>query len=104
MVSLSLEGNLDQVDILSRFNNQPFHTPPLALTVADNALVRAFTGIKNLTIKTSNHPLPRTDIEKVRVGECGPDAAKAKVSVLLISLQYCVQGYETERDFFSDQA
>lgn len=65
MVSLSIEGNLDQVNILSRFNNQPFHTPPLALTVADNALVRAFTGIKNLTISTSNHPLPRTDIEKL---------------------------------------
>lgn len=65
MVSLSINGGEDMTEILTRFNNQPFHTPPLALAIADMALVRAFTGNKNLSISTSNHPLPRTDIEKV---------------------------------------
>lgn len=71
MVSLSIDGDVERADILTRFNNQPFHTPPLALAIADIAVVRAFTGNKNLTISTSNHPLPRTDIEKVRADRKG---------------------------------
>ena len=65
MVSLSINGDQNRASILAFFNNQPFHTPPLALALADIAVVRAFTNNNNITITTSNHPLPRTDIEKV---------------------------------------
>ncbi|XP_063839916.1 phospholipid-transporting ATPase ABCA3-like isoform X2 [Scylla paramamosain] len=65
MVSLSINGGQDRASILAFFNNQPFHTPPLALALADIAVVRAFTNNNNITITTSNHPLPRTDIEKL---------------------------------------
>ena len=68
MVSLGIKGSLEGTDILAFFNNQPFHTPPLALALADIAVVRAVTNNKNFTITTSNHPLPRTDIEKVSEG------------------------------------
>ncbi|XP_042225445.1 phospholipid-transporting ATPase ABCA3-like [Homarus americanus] len=65
MVALQIEGVKYGAHILAMFNNQPFHTPPLALTIADTAVIRAVTGNKNITIATSNHPLPRTDIEKL---------------------------------------
>ncbi|KAK8753744.1 hypothetical protein OTU49_001413 [Cherax quadricarinatus] len=65
MVGLQIEGTEDGANILALFNNQPFHTPPLALTMADNAVLRVMTGKKNVTVSTVNHPLPRTDIEKL---------------------------------------
>lgn len=67
MVGVQIEGVKGGANILAHFNNQPFHTPPLALAIADTTLIRALTGNKKLTIATSNHPLPRTDIEKVRM-------------------------------------
>ncbi|KAG0722165.1 ATP-binding cassette sub-family A member 17 [Chionoecetes opilio] len=69
IVSLSIEGDVDTADILAIFNNQPFHTPPLALALADTAVVRAVTANNNITITTSNHPLPRTDIEKLTMDQ-----------------------------------
>ncbi|KAK4312219.1 hypothetical protein Pmani_016341 [Petrolisthes manimaculis] len=67
MVGLQLLGvptiGQEGADILALFNNQPFHSPPLALSVADQAIVRAVTGNPNITLATSNHPLPRTDLE-----------------------------------------
>ncbi|XP_068200893.1 phospholipid-transporting ATPase ABCA3-like isoform X1 [Palaemon carinicauda] len=47
------------------FNDQPFHNPPYALTTMTNALARAITGNPKVQITTSNHPLPRTDYDKL---------------------------------------
>lgn len=76
-----MQGVKDGADILAYFNNQSFHTPPLALTMADTTLIRAMTGNENITITTSNHPLPRTDIEKVT-----KLSQSSTLSQLLISL------------------
>ncbi|XP_071520079.1 phospholipid-transporting ATPase ABCA3 [Panulirus ornatus] len=65
MVGFQMEGNRYGSYVLAFFNNQPFHTPPLALAIADTAVIHAVTGNNNITISTSNHPLPRTDIEKL---------------------------------------
>lgn len=51
--------------IVSLFNNQPYHVPPMALNLVGQALARTATGASDLTITTGNHPLPRTDTEKV---------------------------------------
>ncbi|XP_042876783.1 phospholipid-transporting ATPase ABCA3-like isoform X3 [Penaeus japonicus] len=65
MVSMNIIGDEYGAHIITFFNSQPFHTPPLALNVMDLAISRAVTGKGNLTITTSNHPLPRTDLEKL---------------------------------------
>nr|XP_045614978.1 phospholipid-transporting ATPase ABCA3-like isoform X2 [Procambarus clarkii] len=65
IVGLQIEGVKDGANILAIFNNQPFHTPPLALTIADRAVLKAMTGKRNISVSTANHPLPRTDIEKL---------------------------------------
>lgn len=65
MVGFQIQGDIGGADVLALFNNQPFHTPPMALAIADLALIHAVTKNSNITISTSNHPLPRTDIEKV---------------------------------------
>lgn len=67
MVSMKMIGDEYGAHIVTFFNSQPFHTPPLALNVMDLAISRAVTGKSNLMIRTSNHPLPRTDVEKVWV-------------------------------------
>ncbi|MPC74719.1 ATP-binding cassette sub-family A member 17 [Portunus trituberculatus] len=88
MVSLSINGNQDRASILAFFNNQPFHTPPLALAMADIAVVRAFTNNNNITITTSNHPLPRTDIEKL-FGMKGLSEGEQLGRIFLVMLMYC---------------
>lgn len=65
MVSMKMIGDEYGAHIVTFFNSQPFHTPPLALNVMDLAISRAVTGKSNLMIRTSNHPLPRTDVEKL---------------------------------------
>lgn len=69
MVGLQLVGvhavGKEGADLLAYFNNQPFHSPPLALSVADQAIVQALTANPNITVATANHPLPRTDLELV---------------------------------------
>ena len=69
MVGMSIESDVGSSSlpvVVSHFNNQPYHVPPLALSLVDQALLRQSTGISNLRLITSNHPLPRTDTEKVR--------------------------------------
>jgi len=60
----SIEFNAtDEITVL--FNGKPFHSPPAALSVINQAIVRAHTGDTNVRISAANHPLPRTDTDKV---------------------------------------
>ncbi|XP_076053842.1 phospholipid-transporting ATPase ABCA3-like isoform X2 [Oratosquilla oratoria] len=65
MVAVQLTGDSYGLTATTFFNNQPFHTPPIALGIVDLAIVRSTTGNPNLTITTINHPLPRTDTDKL---------------------------------------
>ncbi|GAB6031180.1 ATP-binding cassette sub- A member 3 [Chamberlinius hualienensis] len=58
----------DTPDILyaiAEFNNQPFHTPAIALNFLDISLLRYTTGINDLSLTVINHPLPDTYTEEV---------------------------------------
>lgn len=50
--------------ITALFNNEPFHSPPLALSMAVNSIVRNKLGSSH-RIRLSNHPLPYTLHSKV---------------------------------------
>jgi ATP-binding cassette subfamily A (ABC1) protein 3 len=56
-----VKGNLS---IIGHFNNQAFHTVPLALNVINNALFKYFSSANN-SITVINHPLPRTVVDEV---------------------------------------
>lgn len=47
------------------FNNQPLHTPPLALNLITNAILRQVTDNDKYTISVENHPLPFTSTDRV---------------------------------------
>lgn len=51
--------------ILAWFNNEPYHSPPLALQYAINTLIKAKVG-SDRSISFSNFPLPYTIDTKVR--------------------------------------
>ena len=52
-------NNNNLVNITGHFNNQPFHTPTLALNVLSNTLLKYFTNNTENRITVINHPFPR---------------------------------------------
>jgi ATP-binding cassette subfamily A (ABC1) protein 3 len=55
----------DKVSMITHFNNQPYHIPPMALNVMSNTLFKYFTNSTANKITVINHPLPRNLKEKV---------------------------------------
>jgi len=51
--------NNNNLSIVSHFNNQPFHVPPLATNVITNTLFKYYTNSTDNKIIVNNHPLPR---------------------------------------------
>lgn len=52
-------GNYDNDTIIAWFNNQPFHTAPLTMNLAHNAVARAMLGADH-SIRVINSPIPFT--------------------------------------------
>ena len=67
MAAIDMIGDKYGADLISFFNNQPLHSPPVALGLANVAIARATTRKSSLNISTINHRLPRTDTEKVMI-------------------------------------
>ncbi|XP_071508675.1 phospholipid-transporting ATPase ABCA3-like [Diadema antillarum] len=59
----SIHSNASRVDGVALFQEQPYHTPPMALNALDNALMKYFLN-DSYKITTINHPLPRTVTEQ----------------------------------------
>lgn len=51
--------------ITAYFNNQPYHGPPLALSMVHNAILKSYMG-ESYGITVTNHPLPYQGEDKVR--------------------------------------
>lgn len=56
-------GNNDKYTITGYFNNQPYHTPPLALNLITNALLKHYTNSSQSSINIINRPLPKNFTE-----------------------------------------
>lgn len=52
--------------ITAFFNNQPYHGPPLALSMVHNAILKSYKG-DDYGIHIINHPLPYQGVDKVRL-------------------------------------
>lgn len=50
-------GTMNNDTIIAWFNNQPFHTAPLAVNLAHNAIVRAMISNQH-SIRVTNEPIP----------------------------------------------
>lgn len=57
--------NASHSTLIGYFNNQPFHTPPVALNFMSNAILRNIVGKSDLTINVANHPLPFTPTDEL---------------------------------------
>lgn len=47
------------------FNDEAYHSPAISLNLMDNAIFRTLTNL-NKKINTTNHPLPPSDVDKLR--------------------------------------
>lgn len=65
------------------FNNQPFHAISISLSVMGNALLQLFSG-SSYTITTYNHPLPRTDNDRIEDELTTAAATATTVSIMMI--------------------
>ncbi|KAF2368204.1 ABC transporter-like [Trinorchestia longiramus] len=66
MMAVEVTGRADSPTLVSvLFNGKPYHVPTAALNLIDNAVVQTHTGYSQLQIETINHPLPRTDTDKL---------------------------------------
>lgn len=52
--------------ITAYFNNQPYHGPPLALSMVHNAILKSYKG-EDYGIHIVNHPLPYQGVDKVKI-------------------------------------
>lgn len=50
-------GTTSNDTVIAWFNNQPFHTAPLAVSLAHNAIVRAMLSNEH-SIRVTNQPIP----------------------------------------------
>lgn len=48
------------------FNNQGYHAPAISLATLANAILQYITNNTQFTLTTVNHPLPRTEEQKIR--------------------------------------
>lgn len=48
------------------FNNQGYHAPAISLATLANAVLQYITNSSKFTLTTVNHPLPRTEEQKIR--------------------------------------
>ncbi|XP_061181930.1 phospholipid-transporting ATPase ABCA3-like isoform X1 [Saccostrea echinata] len=51
---------------IAYFNNQGYHAPAISLATLANALLQYVTNNSQFTLTTVNHPLPRTEEQKIR--------------------------------------
>jgi len=58
-------ATFDEERITAYFNNQPYHGPPLALSMVHNAILKSYKG-DDYGILVVNHPLPYQGVDKVR--------------------------------------
>ena len=66
LLATEFEQNKNQIGILAHFNNQPYHTPSLAVNLVSNSLLNYFTNSSDKKITVLNHPLPRNVKEKIQ--------------------------------------
>lgn len=53
-------------EIIGYFNSQPYHSPPLALNLIFNAILRNSTKNRKFKLLVNNHPMPLLEKEKVK--------------------------------------
>lgn len=59
------EGSTDGVTITAYFNDQAYHTPAITIGVLANSLMQYFFNDTKMSIEATNHPLPRTNNQKL---------------------------------------
>lgn len=52
-------NEFNDISLIGHFNNQPFHVPPLAISLITSSLLTFYSN-KSSRITVINHPLPRT--------------------------------------------
>lgn len=52
-------NQFNDISLIGHFNNQPFHVPPLAISLITSSLLTFYSN-KSSRITVINHPLPRT--------------------------------------------
>jgi hypothetical protein len=66
IIACTLEAkSKDDTSIVAHFNNQPYHTPALALNAISNALLKYYTNSSESSIRVINHPLPRSLADRI---------------------------------------
>ena len=65
------------------FNNQPFHAISISLSVMGNALLQLFGG-ESYSITAFNHPLPRTEDDRIEDELTTASATAFTISIMMI--------------------
>lgn len=65
IVGLKATANENGTLLNGYFNNQPYHTPPVALNFLTNTILRETVQNDKLKITVSNFPLPFTNRDKI---------------------------------------
>ncbi|CAF0888563.1 unnamed protein product [Brachionus calyciflorus] len=58
-------NELNAIEIIAHFNNQPYHIPPLAISLITSSLLQYYTNEPKNRITVINHPFPRDLNEQI---------------------------------------
>jgi len=53
----------NRVELVGFFNNQPFHTPPLAYNLLTNAILTAYSSH---SVEITNYPFPYSNLDVIK--------------------------------------
>lgn len=65
VLASTLTSNASRLSLIAHFNNQPYHTPSLALNSLTTSLLKYFSDKSGSKITVVNHPLPRNLTELI---------------------------------------
>ncbi|VDM91870.1 unnamed protein product, partial [Onchocerca ochengi] len=85
-------GILDQDWFIAMFNNYALHSPPLAINLADIAMISRSIQ-RNISLKVSNHPLPPTATDTLKSQDVINQAALTVGFAAIMSLSAVIASF-----------
>uniref|UniRef100_A0AC34Q2Q7 ABC transporter domain-containing protein n=1 Tax=Panagrolaimus sp. JU765 TaxID=591449 RepID=A0AC34Q2Q7_9BILA len=77
------------------FNNFGLHSPPIAMAIADTAILREQTNRTDIKINVINHPLPPTNADTLKNKDISNGSAFILGYAIIVSMSMVVSGYAT---------
>lgn len=90
MISAKIDEQATRINATAMFNNQAYHTPAIALSCLDQALLSYGFGLGNVSLQVTNHPMPITFQESTQLDVTQVQAQFQIIQSLVIAMAFLI--------------